>query len=162
MKKTGRIRRLIPLLSWRYTPCSRFPSRPIHGHTPRKLPACAAISRIIADCAHSGAHIYYYKTNSLSTIFYKRSPSQIPQKQPLLPCPSPGKSPRRGVGFEVNPGQWHRRRCSHGFPGQPGGRAPAKRADRDLGFSDFPAPAWDNPVRSSHTCSALGRGRAAG
>ena len=56
MKKTGILRRLFPLLSWRYTPCSRFPSRPIHGHTPRKLPVFTAISRIIADCAHSGAH----------------------------------------------------------------------------------------------------------
>ena len=26
------------LLPRRYTPCSRVPSRPIHGHTPRKLP----------------------------------------------------------------------------------------------------------------------------
>ena len=33
---------------WRYTPWRESLSRPIYGHTPRKLPALAAISRIIA------------------------------------------------------------------------------------------------------------------
>ena len=38
--------------SRRYTPWLEFLSRPIHGHTPRKLPAFAAISRIIAVRPH--------------------------------------------------------------------------------------------------------------
>ena len=38
--------------AWRYTPVQKLSQPPdFNGHTPRKLPACAAISRIIADCA---------------------------------------------------------------------------------------------------------------
>ena len=37
----------------RYTPCMDSLSRPIVGHTPRKLPRFRAISRIIADCARN-------------------------------------------------------------------------------------------------------------
>ena len=91
MKKTGILRRLFPLLSRRYTPCSRFSSRPIHGHTPRKLPVCTAISRIIADCAHSGAHIYYYRFSPVSTIFCSPTGKHFPQKgraRPPFFCPS--------------------------------------------------------------------------
>ena len=91
MKKTGILRRLFPLLSRRYTPCSRFSSRPIHGHTPRKLPVCTAISRIIADCAHSGAHIYYYRFCPVSTIFCSPTGKHFPQKgraRPPFFCPS--------------------------------------------------------------------------
>ncbi len=47
-------------------------SRPIVGHTPRKLPAFAAISRIIADCALAGALISYNNTPVCVKDFFKK------------------------------------------------------------------------------------------
>ena len=46
-------------------------SRPIVGHTPRKLPAFAAISRIIADCVRSDAPLSYNTQPCVSRVFLK-------------------------------------------------------------------------------------------
>ena len=42
-----------------------------YGHTPRKLPVFTAISRIIADCALTGALIFYNTVPCVSRIFSK-------------------------------------------------------------------------------------------
>ena len=49
MNKTGCFRQAGPIPTRRYTPWYESLSRPILGHTPRKLPRFRAISRIIAD-----------------------------------------------------------------------------------------------------------------
>ena len=50
MKKAGTVAGTCPMV-WRSTPHTGLLSRPIIGHTPRKLPPCGAISRFIAVSA---------------------------------------------------------------------------------------------------------------
>ena len=54
MKKTGTVAGTCPMV-WRSTPHTGLLSRPIIGHTPRKLPPCGAISRFIAVSARRKA-----------------------------------------------------------------------------------------------------------
>lgn len=54
MKKTGTVAGTCPMV-WRSTPHTGLLSRPIIGHTPRKLPPCGAISRFIAVSARGKA-----------------------------------------------------------------------------------------------------------
>ena len=59
------------LRTGRYTPCTDSLSRPIVGHTPRKLPPFGAISRIIAVCVLSDAPLSYNTRPCVSRGFFK-------------------------------------------------------------------------------------------
>ena len=55
----------------RYTPCTDSLSRPIVGHTPRKLPPFGAISRIIATASLTDAPLSYNTQPCVSRGFEK-------------------------------------------------------------------------------------------
>ena len=69
-KKPAHDRPVFP--AGRYTP-RRESSQPpdSNGHTPRKLPACAAISRIIADCAPKALR-YHTTPSRVCQVFLKK------------------------------------------------------------------------------------------
>lgn len=59
------------LRTGRYTPCTDSLSRPIVGHTPRKLPPFGAISRIIATASLTDAPLSYNTQPCVSRGFEK-------------------------------------------------------------------------------------------
>ena len=153
-----------PVLSapGRYTPRTKSLSRPI------KRTYSAEVTGLRRNLPHhrrlrpSRRSYILLQNKQLVNQFFQKKSLTDPTKTAPSPLPFSGKKPTPGRGLWVNPGRWRRRRHSPGFPGRPGGRGPGERAGRGRGFSGFPAPAWNSPGRSSHTCCAPSRGRAAG
>ena len=79
-----------------------------NGHTPRKLPARAAISRIIADCALTGALLSYNNIPVCVKDFFKKFSPFLPKFLPpflyTLSCGFLSPLPTTGGGA-VRPAQ---------------------------------------------------------